>query len=137
MSMPIPERSVAELFTDLSQQLSTLVRQEALLARTEVTQRLQAFAKDAVVIGVGAALGLAALMAATAALVLLLIQLSVMPWMAAVIVAAALAMVGGVLVQARLRAMRRRAVVPVETVESIKETAQWIKKETVGNSTSR
>ena len=137
MSMPIPERSVAELFTDLSQQLSALVRQEALLARTEVRQRLQAFAKDAVVIGVGAALGLAALMAATAALVLVLIQLNVMPWLAAVIVAAALAIVGGVLVQARLRAMRRRAVVPVETVESIKETAQWIKKETVGNSTSR
>jgi hypothetical protein len=86
---------------------------------------------------VGAALALAALMAATAALVLLLIQLNVMPWVAAVIVAAALAIIAGVLVQARLRAMRRRTVVPVETVESIKETAQWIKKETVGNSTSR
>ena len=137
MSMPLPERSVAELFTALSQQLSTLFRQETLLARTEISQRLQAFAKDAVVIGVGAALGLAALMAGTAAMVLLLIQLNVMPWIAAVIVAAALAMIGGLLVQARLRAMRRRTVVPVETVESIKETAQWIKKETVGNSTRR
>lgn len=137
MSMPVPERSVAELFTDLSQQLSTLFRQEALLARTEVSQRLQALAKDAVVLGVGAALGLAALMAATAALVLLLIQLNVMPWIAAVIVAALFATIAGVLVQARLKAMRRRTVVPVETVESIKETAQWIKKETVGSSTSR
>jgi hypothetical protein len=137
MSMPMPERTVAELFTDLSQQLSTLFRQEVRLARTEATERLQAFAKDAVVIGVGAALGLAALMAATAALVLLLIQLNVMPWIAAVIVAAALAIISGVLVQARLRAMRRRTVVPVETVESIKETAQWIKKETVGSPTNR
>jgi hypothetical protein len=137
MSMSMPERSVAELFTDLSQQLATLFRQEVLLARTEATERLQAFGRDAVVIGVGAALGLAALMAATAASVLLLIQLNVMPWIAALIVAAALAIIGGVLVQARLRAMRRRTVVPVETVESIKETAQWIKKETVGNSTNR
>jgi hypothetical protein len=137
MSMPVPERSVAELFTDLSQQLSTLVRQEALLARTEVAHRLQAFARDAVVIGVGVALALAALMAATAALVLLLIQLNVLPWIAAVIVAAVLAVVAGVLVQARLSAMRRRTVAPVETVESIKETAQWIKKETVGSSTNR
>jgi hypothetical protein len=137
MSMPVPERSVAELFTDLSQQLSTLVRQEALLARTEVAHRLQAFARDAVVIGVGVALALAALMAATAALVLLLIQLNVLPWIAAVIVAAVLAVVAGVLVQARLSAMRQRTVAPVETVESIKETAQWIKKETVGSSTNR
>jgi len=48
-----------------------------------------------------------------------------------------LAIIGGVLVQARLSAMRRRTVVPVETIESIKETAQWIKKETVGSSTNR
>jgi hypothetical protein len=137
MSLPVPERSVAELFTDLSQQLSALLRQEALLARTEVSQRLQALARDALVLGVGAALGLAALMAATAALVLLLIQLNVMPWIAAVLVAATLAIVAGVLVQSRVRAMRRRTVVPVETVETIKETAQWIKKETVNSSTSR
>ena len=76
-------------------------------------------------------------MAAAAALVLLLIQLSLLPWVAAVIVAAMLAIIGGVLVQARLSAMRRRTVVPVETIESIKETAQWIKKETLGSSTSR
>jgi hypothetical protein len=44
-------------------------------------------------------------------------------------------LIGGVLVRTRLRAMRQRTVVPVETVESIKETAQWIKKKTVGNST--
>jgi hypothetical protein len=137
MSMPLPERSVAELFSDLSQQLSTLFRQEALLARTEVTQRVQAFARDAVVIGIGAALGLAALMAATAAIVLLLVQLNLTPWIAAVATAALLAIVAGVLIQARLSAMRRRTVVPVETVESIKETAQWIKKETVGSSTNR
>jgi hypothetical protein len=137
MSMPVPERSVAELFTDLSQQLSTLFRQEALLARTEITQRLQAFAKDAVVIGVGAALGLAALMAATAAIVLLLVELNITPWIAAILTAVLLAIVAGVLVQARLSAMRKRTVAPVETVESIKETAQWIKKETVGSSTNR
>ena len=137
MSMPVPERSVAELFTDLSQQLSTLFRQEALLARTEVTLRLQAFARDAVVIGIGAALGLAALLATTAAIVLLLVQLNVTPWISAVLTAALLAIVGGILVQTRLSAMRKRTVVPVETVESIKETAQWIKKETMGSSTSR
>jgi alpha-D-ribose 1-methylphosphonate 5-triphosphate synthase subunit PhnH len=137
MSMPMPERSVTELFSDLSQQLSRLFRQEVLLARTEITSRLQAFAKDTVVLGVGAALGLAALMAATAAFVLFLIQLDITPWIAAFIVAGVLAIIAGVLVQARLSAMRQRTVVPVETVESIKETGQWIKKETVGNSSRR
>lgn len=137
MAMPMPDRSVAELFTDLSQQVSTLFRQEALLARTEVTQRLQVVARDAVVLGVGAALGMAALMAGTAALVLLLVELDLTPWLAALVVAALLGIIAGVLVRARIATMRTRTVVPVETVESIKETAQWIKKETVGSSTSR
>jgi hypothetical protein len=137
MSIPPSERTVAELFSDLSQQLSVLFRQEALLARTEVAQRLQLFSRDAMVIGIGAALGLAALMAATAACVLLLVHFNVTPWIAAAIVAAAFAVIAGVLVQVRLSSMRRRTLAPVETVESIKETAQWIKKETVGSSTSR
>jgi Putative Actinobacterial Holin-X, holin superfamily III len=137
MSMPMPERSVAELLTNLSRQLSTLFRQEAQLARAEVAQRLHGLTRDAVVIGVGAALALAALLAATAALVLLLIQLNVMPWIAAVIVAAVLAIVALVLVQTGLRALRQRTIVPIDTVESIKETAQWIKKETAGSSTDR
>jgi hypothetical protein len=137
MSMPVPERSVAELVTDLSRQLSTLFRQEAHLARAEVAARLQEISRDALVLGVGAALALAALLTGTAALVLLLVHLNVLPWIAAVVVAAVLAIIAMVLLQTGLRALRRRTIVPVDTVESIKETAQWIKKETAGSSTSR
>jgi hypothetical protein len=137
MSMPMPERSMAELFTDLSRQLSTLFRQEAQLARAEVAQRLHGLTRDAVAIGLGAAVALAALLAATAARVLLLIQLNVAPWIAAIIVAAGLGIVAFVLVRTGVRALSRRTIVPVQTVESIKETAQWIKKETVGSPTSR
>lgn len=131
--MPImPERSVAELFTEVSRDLSTLVRQEAALARTELAEQAQAVGRDAAVIGVGAALGLAGLMAGTAALVLLLVQLDLAPWAAAAIVAVVMAVISGVLIWSRLSAMRQRTMAPVETIASLKETAQWLKNETAG-----
>jgi hypothetical protein len=130
--MLMPERSIADLFTELSRDLSALVRQEAALARTELKEQAQALGRDAAVIGVGAALGLAALLAATAALVLLLVHFNVMPWAAAAIVAVVLGLVGGGMVWSRLSAMRKRTMAPVETIESIKETAQWLKNETTG-----
>ena len=37
------------------------------------------------------------------------------------------------MVMTRLSAMRSRSVVPVGTIESVKETAQRIKKETTGS----
>jgi hypothetical protein len=135
MAMPMPERSIADLFTELSRDLSTLVRQEAALARTEMTGQLQAAGRDATMIGIGAVLGLTGLLAATAALILLLIHFNVVPWAAAAIVAFVMAAIGGVMVQSRLKAMRSRTMAPVETIESIKETAQWLKRETASTPT--
>lgn len=132
MAMPMPERSIADLFTELSRDLSTLVRQEARLARTELAERAEAAGRDAAVIGLGAVLGLAALLSATAALILGLIQLNMQPWAAAALVAAVVGLVAGGLVRGRISQIRRRTHAPVETIESIKETAQWLKKETVG-----
>ncbi len=132
-SMPVPERSVGELVSDLSHQLSTLLRQEVQLARTEVAARGKALMRDVVVIGIGAALAYTALTFLAATIVLALIEADVRPWVAALIVTVALAGIGGVMVMTRLNAMRRRPVAPVATIESVKETAQWIKKETVGS----
>lgn len=132
-SMPVPERSVGELFSDLSQQLSTLFRQEVLLARTELADRTKHLMRDVAIIGAGAALAWTALTVFAAMLVLALIDADVRPWLAALIVTVALAVIGSLTAMSGLRAMRRRTVTPVATMDSVKETAQWIKKETVGN----
>lgn len=131
-SMPVPERSVGELVSDLSQQLSTLLRQELLLARTEIGDRTKSLVRDLVMIGAGAALASTALTALAATLVLALIEAELRPWVAALIVTVAMAAIGGLIVMSGLRAMRSRSVAPVETVASVKETAQWIKNETTG-----
>src|SRR5688500_14627804 len=92
------DRSLGQLFGDLSRQLTTLVRQEFELARTEVTSRAGAATRDAALIGVGGALAYAGLLVLLAAVVLVLVQAGLEPWLAALIVGLLVAAAGGALV---------------------------------------
>jgi hypothetical protein len=124
------ERSLGELFQELSQDTSTLIRHEIALARVEMTERASAFARDAALIAAGAVLGHVALLAATAAFIMGLVQLGLQGWLAALIVAAVFAVAGGVMGASGRAALKRRTLTPVETVDSLKETAQWLKNQT-------
>lgn len=123
-------RSLGELFSDLSQQSADLIRQEVRLAKAELGETLSDAGRHATKIGIAAALGLAAVMVAAAAMVLLLIELGVTPWLAALITAALLGVVAFALVQSGLTALRQKPLAPVQTMQSIKETTQWLKTET-------
>lgn len=122
------ERSLGELFGDLSRQLTTLVRQEIDLARTEVTASAGAAAKDAAMAGIGAVLLHAAVLAALATVTLLLIELGVTPWLAALIVTIAVGAAGFLLVTRGREAMSSRSLVPERTVETLKDDAEWAKE---------
>jgi hypothetical protein len=124
------ERSLGELFQELSQDTSALIRQEMALARTEMADRLSAFGRDAAMMGAGGVLIHVALLAATAAFIMGLVQLGVDGWLSALIVAVVYAVAGGVVIMSGRAAMKRRSLTPVETVDSLKETAQWLKNQT-------
>ena len=124
------ERSLGELFQELSQDTSALIRQEMALARTEMSDRIAAFGRDAAMMGAGGVLIHVALLAATAAFIMGLVQLGVQGWLSALIVAVVYAIGGGVVIMSARAAMKRRSLTPVETVDSLKETAQWLKNQT-------
>src|SRR5215207_918153 len=92
------ERSLGDLFGDLSRQLSTLVRKEIELARTEVTTRAQSATVDVALMGVGGALAYAGLLVLLVALILLLVEAGWEPWLAALVVAVVVIGIGGTLV---------------------------------------
>ena len=129
MDTPRPERSLGDLFADLSQQTSLLIRQEVQLARTELSQKATQAGRAGAMLGAGGAVVNAALLTFTATIVLLLVQLGLDAWAAAGLTAVLLAAVGYVLVRSGLRKLRQ-PMAPVETIDSIKETAQWLKNET-------
>ena len=124
------DRSIGELFSDLSHQTGDLIRQEMRLAKAELSEKLSDTWRHAAMIGAGVAFGLAAVIAAAAAVALLLIELGVAPWLSAVITAALMALTAYLLAQSGLSALRSKNIAPVETMHSLKETTQWLKNET-------
>ena len=130
MEAPRTERSLGELFSDLSQKTSLLIRQEVQLAKTELAQKAAQASRGSAVVGVGGAVAHAALFTLIASAVLLLVQLGLAAWAAAGLTAVVLAAVSYVLVRSGLQAIRPMAMAPTETVGSLKETAQWLKNET-------
>ncbi len=121
------DQSFGELFKQLSQQTSTLVRQEVELARTELKEKSRSAGPGAGMMGAGGLLGLGAFGALTAMLIVLL-DLWVDAWLACLIVTAVYAVVGAILVMAGKR--RVQAVgppVPEQTIETLKEDVRWAK----------
>jgi DNA-binding Lrp family transcriptional regulator len=128
MSAPTAaDRSIGDLLRDLFQQGSTLIRQELELARTEVGERASALVSDGVWIGAGVLLLHTALVTAVAAVVLALGQAGMSFPAAAALVAVVLVAIGGLIIQLRVSAIRRRRLLPSRTVDSIKETGQWLR----------
>jgi membrane protein implicated in regulation of membrane protease activity len=124
------ERSLIDLFRELSQQAYTLIRQEVALAKTEVNERASAMMTDAIWIGAGALLINLAFGTGVAAIVLALGAAGMPLPTAAALVAVVLLAIGGFVVQSRVSAIRRRRVLPTRAVEEIKETGQWLKDQT-------
>jgi uncharacterized membrane protein YqjE len=123
------ERSLGELFADLSRETSNLVRQEVTLAKVELSTKASKVGKDVAFIGLGAAIAYAGLLAILAAVIILLAYF--LPnWLAALIVGVVVAAIGGVLVQKGLDALKQESLAPQETIQTMKENAQWAKEQT-------
>jgi Putative Actinobacterial Holin-X, holin superfamily III len=122
------DRSLGRLFGDLSRQLSTLVRQELDLARTEMSAKASAATRDVAMIGAGAALLYAGLLALLVMAGLVLIELGLDAWLAALIVGVVVLGIGGALVMKGRDQLANRNLAPERTVETIKDDAEWAKE---------
>jgi hypothetical protein len=122
-------RSLGELFSELAQETSTLVRQEVNLAKTEMSQKASSAGKHVGVLAAGGALAYAGLLAILAGIIALLND--VMPlWVAALLVGIVVAVVGYLLIRRGLDALKREGFTPRETIETLKEDQEWAKDQT-------
>ena len=116
------ERSLGDLFGDLSRQLSTLVRKEIDLARTEVTTEARAATQDAALVGAGGLLAYAGLLVLLAAVVLLLIDTGFEPWLAALLVAVVVMAIGTALVWRGREGLRTTNLAPERNSRRLRKT---------------
>ncbi len=128
-NLPTPQKSLGELFADLSTQISALVRQEVQLAKTEITGKIAGLAKGAAALAVAAFLGIAAffVLLLTAIYALSLVLPS---WAAALIVAVVLLIIAGIAAVIGIGALKKATPpMPEKTIETLKETPQWLKNQ--------
>lgn len=122
----LKDRSVPDLLKQLSQETSTLVKQELDLAKAEMTQQGKRAGLGAGFIGGGALFGLGAFGAFTAFLIALL-GLAMETWIAALIVTVIYGAIAAFLAL-RGKDKIQEATPPVpQTVETLKEDAEWAK----------
>jgi hypothetical protein len=121
------DRPIPELLKDLSDQTTTLVRQEIELAKAEMTAKGKQVGIGAGAFGGAALVGLYAVGALTAALVLAL-STAVDGWLAALIVGLVYAAVAGVLaLVGKNKAQAGSPPVPERAISSTKEDVEWAK----------
>ncbi len=121
------DRSVGDLLKELSEQTSTLVRQELELAKAEMSEKGKQAGMGAGMFGGAGLFGLLALIALTACLVMALDRVMV-DWLAALVVAAAYAAIAGALaLQGRNKVREAAPAVPEQTRDTLKEDVEWAK----------
>lgn len=120
----LSNRSLGELFSELSRDVSILVRKEIELAKVELSGIAGTITRRASFIAIGAVLCIAGLLALVATAILGGIAMGLQPWMSAGIVALALLVVGGLFVSSGLSALRKDTLVPTETIQTLKDTGE-------------
>jgi MFS family permease len=122
-----PDKSMPDLLRELSEQTTTLVRQEFELAKAEMTAKGKQVGIGAGAFGGAAVVGIYAFGALTACFILALSTL-VDGWLAALIVAVVYAAIAGVLaLVGKQKAQAGAPPVPERAITSTKEDVEWAK----------
>jgi predicted lipid-binding transport protein (Tim44 family) len=120
------ERPIGELLKQLSEETSTLVRQELAPARAELEQQGKRAGMGAGMLGGAGVAGLLTLGALTATLIAVL-DTAMATWLAALIAAVIWAAVAGVLALQGRNKIKEATPPAPQTVETVKEDVRWAK----------
>lgn len=123
------ERSTGELFSELAQETSTLVRQEMRLAGEEISLRTTKVGKDIGLGIAGAVILYTSFLVVVAAIILALGELGLQWWVSALIVAVVLGVVGYGLVKRATAAIKHADILPQRTIQHLKEDQEWAKEQ--------
>ena len=124
---PGGERTLGQLVADASKDLSTIVRSEVALAKAELKRDVQAGVLGALMFVVAGVFGLLALILLLIAAAYGLVAAGLSPWLAFLVVAVALLLVGAVLVLVG-RSRLSKISPPERTIRTSRETVAALKQ---------
>jgi len=118
------ERSLGDLFADLSRETQILLRQEMELAKTEISRKASQAGKASASLAIGSFIAYAGFLAIVAAIIIGLAAL-IPAWLSALIVGLVVVGIGYFFIQKGLNDLKPQELVPKQTIESLKETTTW------------
>jgi VIT1/CCC1 family predicted Fe2+/Mn2+ transporter len=125
------DTTLGELFSQLTQDTSRLIRQEVQLATHEMTDKAAAVGKRTGMLAAGGAILYGGFLFLLGALTYGLVAIFGMGlWLSFLIVGALAAIVGYLLVQRGINALKHLQIAPTQTVDTIKENIAWAKDQT-------
>jgi len=122
-----PRESIGELLGQLANNSAALIRDELVLAKQEMREKLSALRSGLIVVAISAVIGLIALLALCAAAIIALAEV-VGAWQSALIIGAALGIIGGATAWLGLRQIKRTSLRPEQTIETLEEDKAWLKE---------
>ena len=138
LDRPDTARSVGALLRDLADGSARLVRDEVDLARTETTTLLRSIGVGTASVAVGGVLALLGTLALVTGLVLLPGDqwLRDQYWLAAFLVTAIAGAVAAWFARQGLALLTPRTIAPEQTVATLKEDQEWLKRQLTSGGTS-
>lgn len=119
-------RSLGQIVSDVTQDITTLMRQELDLAKTELKQEMSKASKGAGLLGGAGVAGYFVLLFLSVTIMYALAE-AVDPWLAALIVMVVWAIVAAVLAVIGKKAIQESNPQLPETQQTLKEDVQWAK----------
>jgi uncharacterized membrane protein YqjE len=124
----MPDSSLGELFSQLTSDLSALMRDEVQLAKVELKEEVARAGRAGGLLGGAAFAGYMVVVTLSFALAWGLAEVMAVGW-AFLIVAVVWAVVGGFLYLRGRQQLNAVKLVPEQTVETLKEDVQWAKNQ--------
>ena len=122
------ERSIGDLFSELANETSTLIRQEVALAQAEMTQKAVKAGKDVGFLAIGGTVIYVGFLAIIAAIIVALANFIPL-WLSCLLVGVIIGIIGAIMVFTGLKDLKQLNPVPEQTVQTIKEDVEWMKEQ--------
>jgi membrane protein len=124
------DRSLGEMFSELSRDFQTLMHQEFQLARLELTEKAARMRRGLVFMIGGGLLAYGGFLAVIAGIVLGLIAAGLPAWLGAFLAGVVLAGLGYLFIHWGMTSLRPKELTPHHTIDTLKEDAQWLRTQT-------
>ena len=129
-------RSIGDLIRELADEGRSLLRNEVSLVKAELSEKVHVYERNSTRIAVGSALllaalffGLWALNMGVTALLTLVVEEEIAIWLAPLVIAVVLAIVGRSMVRGGAEEIRHEGIVPERTTSTLRDDARWAREQ--------